>query len=57
MWIIMIVGTVAFWVAVFIAVRALYFDRASSSAPDRFREANESGERAGGQTAAQEPRQ
>ena len=37
MWIIMIVGTVAFWVAVFLAVRALYFDRATSSAPHRRR--------------------
>lgn len=49
MWVVMFVGTAAFWVAVFLAVRALYVDRTTSPAPDPdpdpFREADLLGER------------
>jgi len=47
MWVVMVVGTAAFWVAVFLAVRALYVGRTSMPAPDpdRFREADLLGER------------
>lgn len=34
MWVVMIVGTAAFWAAVFLAVRALYSGRDTAGSPD-----------------------
>lgn len=34
MWVVMIVGTAAFWAVIFLAVRALFIGRGTSGSPD-----------------------